>query len=346
MSDKINTNAWSDDSKGNFEENVINYIEENEKIISKLNKEIELLTLKIKNQNRILDSYNDLFTYLYVFSDIKPKGTLKDMQDLCLELFKFIDNVCNKYKITYWLDFGSVLGSVRHEGFIHWDDDVDIGILKKDLDRFIEVMHLEIKNNGLDEFVVIREKKKYDNSITAFVQILYYKKSAVKNMLAGIDILPYVYLKNEDNLPIAELRSTLNNKTKILKKKFLENESFKKDPIKSLNEFNEALNIVDHEEKYIIASAVSLVPNKVKVYKTDDIFPVQRVKFGRYYVSSVRNEPVYLETIFGKDYMKLPKIVTFHARMSDLNKQHIEGLHELYREEILRLRKVNEKWVY
>ena len=161
-----------ENSKSFSNEEVINAIEENKKLISKLNRKVRLLDTKTRNQDRILESYKNLFTYLYVHHDIKPKGTLKDMQDLCLELLRFMDNVCKKYNIDYWLDFGTLLGSVRHEGFIPWDDDVDVGILKKDFDKFLKVFKKEVEDNGLDEFITILEKKKYDNSVTGFVQIL------------------------------------------------------------------------------------------------------------------------------------------------------------------------------
>lgn len=329
----------------NFEETILEIVEENKKQISDLRKQIELLNIKTKNQENVLNSYNDLFTYLYVFHDLQRKGTLKDMQELCLELLKFVDNICNRYNIPYWLDFGTLLGSVRHEGFIPWDDDMDVGILKNDFDRFFEVLKKEIEANDLDEFITVVEKKKYDNAITAFIQITYFKSPLVKNMLAGIDIFPYEYLKNDENLPVDELKDSVSKKLKKLQKEYLENEYFKKSPDESLKKFNDALNIVSNEEEYMIESALNLTPRRVKVHKTKDIFPLQKTKFNRYFLSTVNNGKIYLETLYGEDYMKLPKIVSFHTRMQTLMKKDVDDLHELYRGEILRLRKINETWM-
>lgn len=333
------------EEKENLEENILKSIEENKKMLLDLNKKIENLNKKVKTQDRVLDSYNNLFTYLYVFHDIKPKGTLKDMQDLCLELLKFIDNVCTRHNIQYWLEFGTLLGAVRHEGFIPWDDDVDISIMRNDFDRFLDVFKKEIKENNLDEFIKIVEKKKYNDSVTGFIQILYFKSPLVKNMLAGIDLLPYEYLKDDDNLPIDELKKNISQKIKTLQKDYLENEYFKKSPVEAQKKFNSSLNIVDYEEKYIIVSPVNLNPNIIKIYETKDIFPLQRMKFEQYIFPTVRKEKKYLETVFGESYMKLPRIVSFHTRIQTLMKKDVDDLHELYRGEILRLRRINEKWI-
>lgn len=53
-----------------------------------------------------------------------------------LEILKTIDRVCARLGLRYWLDSGTLLGAVRHGGFIPWDDDIDIAMDKKDLQRF------------------------------------------------------------------------------------------------------------------------------------------------------------------------------------------------------------------
>ena len=56
-----------------------------------------------------------------------PEGSvLWQMQERMLELLMVVDSICRKHNIPYWLSGGSMLGAVRHQGFIPWDDDLDI----------------------------------------------------------------------------------------------------------------------------------------------------------------------------------------------------------------------------
>lgn len=61
-----------------------------------------------------------------------------------MEILFWIDSVCSKHNIRYIMCFGSLLGTVRHRGYIPWDDDIDIAMLRSDYNRFIEVVPNEL----------------------------------------------------------------------------------------------------------------------------------------------------------------------------------------------------------
>lgn len=63
---------------------------------------------------------------------------LRDAQHIMLYILTEIDKLCRRHNIAWWMDSGTLLGAIRHEGFIPWDDDADIAMLREDYERFIQ----------------------------------------------------------------------------------------------------------------------------------------------------------------------------------------------------------------
>ena len=72
------------------------------------------------------------------------EANLRATQLKALGMLLMFDGICRKYGLKYWLDGGTLLGAVRHQGFIPWDDDLDIGMPSEDLRSFLEVAYREI----------------------------------------------------------------------------------------------------------------------------------------------------------------------------------------------------------
>ena len=105
--------------------------------------------------------------------EYNPEGsTLRKAQMRMLTMLIEVDKICRKHNIPYWMDFGTLLGAVRHKGFIPWDDDIDICVLKKDYPRLREVLIKELppqfvfQDSKTDKYAFfdygrVRDKKSY-----------------------------------------------------------------------------------------------------------------------------------------------------------------------------------------
>lgn len=88
----------------------------------------------------------DAHTQQLLRDQYNPDGSdRRELQLQLLEILKEFDAICTKHAIPYWIDSGTLIGAVRHGGFIPWDDDIDVCVLKRDQKRLREVMLRELR---------------------------------------------------------------------------------------------------------------------------------------------------------------------------------------------------------
>lgn len=75
------------------------------------------------------------------------KIELEELKKIQLGILDYIDKFCRDNNIKYWLDSGTLLGAVRHKGYIPWDDDIDIGMLRQDYEKFTELFNKDNNSN-------------------------------------------------------------------------------------------------------------------------------------------------------------------------------------------------------
>lgn len=100
---------------------------------------------------------------------------MNDVQRKSFELLQLFVNICDKWDIPYYLVCGSALGAVKYGGFIPWDDDIDVGLLRSDYERFLEIAPKELPDwcflqNYQTEKNFIHSFSKLRNSNTTFIE--------------------------------------------------------------------------------------------------------------------------------------------------------------------------------
>lgn len=68
---------------------------------------------------------------------------IKEIHKVLLKILVDFDRICRKHNLTYYMVGGTLLGAVRHRGFIPWDDDIDIGMPRPDYERFMKLSEIE-----------------------------------------------------------------------------------------------------------------------------------------------------------------------------------------------------------
>lgn len=120
-------------------------------------------------------------------------ASLEEHQSVLYELLIEFDRVCRKYNIPYILYAGTAIGAVRHNGFIPWDDDADVLMLRKDYERFLEVADGTLNSEYFlqkeySEHWPVGSSKLRKNNTTCLEK--YYSNDSLSHQGIYIDIFP------------------------------------------------------------------------------------------------------------------------------------------------------------
>jgi len=285
----------------------------------------EILIKKIKNKfiskSKKLEKYykNTYCTYRFLngiadSTKLKPiKGFLREYQLNLINFLKEQLRIFEELKISYFFISGSLLGAYRNQGFIPWDDDIDIEMMREDFNiliqflrkNYIEVNTKEIKyslNNR--SFIIKKHIEKHPNQLSfaifpTHLQILYGDNM---ESLRTLDIHPCDFFKDDYNFTehekyieyIKQKRNEIDNFYDITQ--FLEKERINNHNI--VKESNTIYYGLDNFDTYYIKTN--------NWYKKTDIFPLKKIKFEGIEVSVPNNIEKLLEINYGKDYMLMP----------------------------------------
>ncbi len=248
------------------------------------------------------------------------EGQLRDIQLANLALLIEMDFVCKNNGLKYWLDFGTLLGAYRHKGFIPWDDDVDLGMLREDYEKIINAFNKTSRNPDIYADYVICTNK----PCQAIIKIMHKKCPHL-----FIDIFPYDNYGKilEENEQLKE-----SNKLKILRKKMqktIRAKSTLEEILKSIsNNRNKILNSTNETNLYTWGIDFS---HSWSNWFTDKkiIFPLKEIEFEKFLFPCINDIDGYLSKVYG-NYMNYPKKFGYghnmFAKLTDEEKNIIKEL--------------------
>ena len=259
-----------------------------------------------KHEN-ILKSNNTLLNLIFSNFHIEAKGILRKVQLASFELLKFFDSVCKKHNLQYWLDYGTLLGSLRHNGLIPWDDDIDIGMMRGDYNKLLEILPQEISlhKNLSKNLKVAHRINEIDNQML-FLQVIY------EMPLTHFDVFPYDYIK------IDNIKSYKDHYYKI-RKEYLKNVNNNiYNHIDGLSIESKKLGAVDSSE--FIGTSLDGYPYPV-ICEKKDIFPLKSLNFEGKNLNVPNNTYEYLKLRYGESFMTIPEEILDHDRVDYVKNQ-------------------------
>ena len=251
------------------------------------------------------------------------KKTLNKIHRSEQEILDEIARVCDKNGLRYLLIGGTLLGAIRHNGFIPWDDDLDISMPREDYEKFLRIAPKELGDRFLLEDISTNDEYCYMFSKVKLKNTIMREKTMSESYDGGqgiwVDIFPldytnhfkdsFIKLKWRRIVFLKRICMRKSKRTKRVERKRIDNFLFLykhrsvKSIMKKLNKIVESENnkncmyYINYGSQYGVLRQTHLI---------DEILPLSKVKFeGKEYFAP-RNCDYVLTNIYGPNYMQLP----------------------------------------
>ncbi|MFR5692782.1 MAG: phosphorylcholine transferase LicD [Lachnospiraceae bacterium] len=265
------------------------------------------------------------------YQEYEPE-TLKRIQKVQLEILEAFIGVCEKYELSYFMLGGTGIGVVRHQGFIPWDDDIDVAMPRTDYDKFLSVVDKEIGEKYKIMTPLI--DKNYACNVTHLQKkgtkfVPYVSRKMKCDLCIDIDIFPLDNMPDDKKKRKKQLKKTwflnkliflcgtpqpiipLTGIKKhvasvicagthyVLKLFHISPRYLYKCLLKECKKYN------GEQTKYMNAFEVTMSHHAY--ISKEELFPLQKMPFENLMVNMPKEYDVYLRRLFG-DYMKIPPV--------------------------------------
>lgn len=247
----------------------------------------------------------------------KEDGTLiylHDVQSKIFEILQEFDRICKLNNIEYALSYGTVLGAVRHQGFIPWDDDIDVMMDYKNYDKLVKVLEKHVdypfyfhcnETDGLYNATLCEMKFRIDGTSVIEKNFLLKNRCEGDGLFIDVFIIDSVSESDKQHQRVRFFAMILAGFLVLM-----DQIGFK---MVSLKKFYRSIGR-KYAEKNKDSKYVGIQPTWVYDGFRDDrtdrsvIFPYSELEFEGHVFPVPHDVHEYCERIYGKSYMELPPI--------------------------------------
>jgi len=236
----------------------------------------------------------------------QANNKLKNAQEIMFEILTEVDRICKKYHIEYWLDSGTLLGAVRHQDFIPWDDDLDIAMKIEDYEQFSKITQNELKDSMHLQSNKVEHSLHYD-----FIKIRSNKGKIVEKheVKRNIGYHQGIFI---DIFPVIAIKQGFLNETfyksillfiKLFSYKYLNIASIRRCLVKASLKFH--IGWKENSSRVVYGGQMPFFPFGVDA---ESIFPLSEILFKGKEFLAPSDPHTYLCSLYGDDYMTPPPI--------------------------------------
>lgn len=255
-------------------------------------------------------------------TELTPE-VLVELQSVQIEILEEIVRICEKHNLRYFLAFGTLLGAIRHKGFIPWDDDLDIGMPRDDYEKFMKVAKEE-----LDERFFLQDTQIQPGYWLTFAKVrknhTLFEEPSLVNMSEDIhkgifvDIFPHDYVKKNHGLFLRiqfilskAIIETMYYKAGVFDKSMLRygalDAIFQCFSMQTLGRIQEKIIKLQGGKNAKYLADFQTTGNYLDaIYPVEWFYPLQDGEFAGKHFKIPNEWDAYLRATYG-DYMVLPK---------------------------------------
>jgi lipopolysaccharide cholinephosphotransferase len=236
----------------------------------------------------------------------KRRMTLKEMQQTEKEILRYVDELCVKNNLRYWVCGGTLLGTIRHKGFIPWDDDIDIFLPWEDYLKFIDIFEEN------EDYAMLGMGTSKVNDFSDIFAKVVYKKTVINEDIGTvrkvnplwIDVFPLVGLPKDDDERTLFFKKYQELNRQIWEDFYATNGSLDVFPkwYPKQREFLERYDFDRSEYVGVLGTAYGERDSTTRGVYSD----TQRKPFEDIGVNVPIGYKEYLDNLYGRDWMQLP----------------------------------------